>query len=40
MHFNSLIKQGKTESDVMTFNFSESLINTLDDVSQIIGLKY
>ena len=40
MHFNSLVRQGKTESDIMTFNFSESLIKTLDDVSQIIGLKY
>ena len=40
MHFNSLIRQGKTESDVMTFNFSENLIRTLDEVSEIIGLKY
>ena len=40
IHFNSLIRQGKTESDVMTFNFSKNLIKTLDDVSQIIGLKY
>ena len=40
IHFNSLIRQGETESDVMTFNFSKNLIHILDEVSQIIGLKY
>ena len=40
IHFNELLRQGKTESDIMTFKFSEQLIKTLDDVSKIIGLEY
>ena len=39
-HFNQLIREGKTESDIMTFDFSKKLIKTLDDVSDIIGLSY
>jgi predicted dehydrogenase len=39
-HFNHLIREGKTESDIMTFEFSKLLIKTLDDVRRIIGLKY
>ncbi len=39
-HFNQLLRSGKTESDIMTFEFSELLIKTLDDVRQIIGLNY
>lgn len=39
-HFNQLLRQQKTESDVMTFNFSRELIKTLDTVSDLIGLKY
>ena len=39
-HFNKLLRQGKTESDIMTFSFSKKLIKTLDTVRQLIGLKY
>lgn len=39
-HFNELLRQGKTESDIMTFNFSRNLMETLDTVREIIGLKY
>ena len=39
-HFNELLRQGKTESNIMTFNFSRNLIATLDAVREIIGLKY
>lgn len=40
IHFNKLIREGKKESDIMTFDFSRKLIKLLDDVSEIIGLKY
>lgn len=40
MHFNQLLKDGKTESDVMSFDFSKILIQTLDEVREIIGLNY
>ncbi|MBC3758560.1 Gfo/Idh/MocA family oxidoreductase [Hyunsoonleella sp. SJ7] len=39
-HFNNLLREGKTESDVMTFAFSEELIATLDAVRKIINLDY
>lgn len=39
-HFNELLRQGKTESHIMTFNFSRHLIETLDSVREIVGLKY
>lgn len=39
-HFNELLRQGKTESDIMSFKFSQQLINTLDDVRNTIGLSY
>jgi predicted dehydrogenase len=39
-HFNELLRQGKTESHIMTFNFSRQLIETLDSVREIVGLKY
>lgn len=39
-HFNELLRQDKTESNIMTFNFSRDLIKTLDTVREIIGLKY
>ncbi|MCL7754389.1 Gfo/Idh/MocA family oxidoreductase [Polaribacter sp. Z022] len=39
-HFNNLLRNGKKESDVMTFNFSKILIKTLDTVREIIDLKY
>lgn len=40
LHFNDLIRNGKKESDIMTFNFSRTLINTLDTVRTLIGLEY
>ncbi len=39
-HFSQLIRDGKKESNIMTFEFSENLIATLDQVRDIIGLKY
>jgi len=39
-HFNQLLRDGKTESDIMTFDFSKNLIATLDEVRSIIGLEY
>ncbi len=40
IHFNELLRQGKIQSDVMTFSFSRKLMKTLDKVSQLIGLEY
>ncbi len=40
MHFNQLLRNGKTESDIMSFDFSSKLMLTLDKVREIIGLKY
>ena len=40
IHFNELLRQGKTESNVMSFEFSQSLIKTLDDVRNLINLHY
>ena len=40
LHFNELIRQGKTESDIMTFEFSQQLIKLLDDVRHLINLNY
>ncbi|MBL86376.1 MAG: oxidoreductase [Winogradskyella sp.] len=39
-HFNQLIRKGKIESDVMTFEKSKELISTLDMVRKRIGLDY
>ncbi len=39
-HFNELLRQGRTESHIMTFNFSRHLMETLDRVREVIGLKY
>lgn len=39
-HFNQLLRDGKTESDIMTYEFSKLLIKTLDDVRKVIGLEY
>ncbi|SDS16379.1 Predicted dehydrogenase [Polaribacter sp. KT25b] len=39
-HFNQLLRDGKKESDIMTFEFSKNLIKTLDKVRGIIGLEY
>lgn len=40
IHFNQLIREGKKESDVMTFDFSRQLISLLDQVRELIGLEY
>ena len=40
IHFNQLIRDGKKESNIMTFNFSKNLIKTLDTVRERIGLTY
>lgn len=40
IHFNQLLRGGKTESDIMTFEFSRNLIKTLDEVRKIIKLEY
>ena len=39
-HFNELLRQGKTESPIMSYNFSRQLMETLDKVREVIGLKY
>jgi len=39
-HFNELLREGKTESNIMTFDFSRGLIQTLDNIREVIGLKY
>lgn len=40
IHFNQLIRDGKKESDVMTFDFSRKLISLLDEVRSIVNLEY
>ncbi|MGC1471302.1 MAG: Gfo/Idh/MocA family oxidoreductase [Psychroserpens sp.] len=40
VHFNELIRQQKTESDIMTYDFSRKLITLLDTVRSQIGLSY
>lgn len=40
VHFNHLLRQGKTESDVMTFEFSKNLMTLLDKVRRLINLNY
>lgn len=40
IHFNELLRQGKIESNIMTFDFSHDLIETLDTVRKLIGLQY
>lgn len=39
-HFNELLRQGKIESDIMSFKFSQQLITTLDEVRNLINLHY
>jgi predicted dehydrogenase len=39
-HFNTLLRAGKKESSIMTFEFSRNLIKTLDAVRELIGLEY
>lgn len=40
IHFNQLLREGKTESNIMTFEFSKKLIKTLDAVRNKIKLEY
>ena len=39
-HFNQLLRDGKKESDIMSFQLSRDLIKTLDDVRGLINLEY
>jgi len=39
-HFCNLLRRGKTESSVMTFDTSRTLIGMLDEVREKIGLYY
>ncbi|WP_400078414.1 Gfo/Idh/MocA family protein [Winogradskyella sp. R77965] len=39
-HFNQLIRDNKIESDIMTFERSQQLIKTLDNIRSLIGLEY
>jgi len=39
-HFNQLIRENKTESDLMTFDKSRQLIRTLDAIRKLINLQY
>jgi len=39
-HFNQLLNSNKKESNLMTFEFSKTLMKTLDTVRNCIGLKY
>lgn len=40
IHFTKLLQDDKTESDVMSFEFSKQLIETLDAVRNLINLTY
>ncbi len=40
IHFQKLLRAGKKESNLMTFDFSKCLIQTLDTIRNRIGLKY
>ncbi|TYA78419.1 Gfo/Idh/MocA family protein [Seonamhaeicola marinus] len=40
IHFGNLIRKGQTESDIMTFEFSQHLITLLDKVRGLINLHY
>lgn len=40
IHFNELIQQGKTESPIMSLEFSKQLISILDSVRNLIQLDY
>ncbi|MCR8667976.1 Gfo/Idh/MocA family oxidoreductase [Aestuariibaculum sp. M13] len=40
IHFNNLLREGKTESSIMTFDFSRNLIKTLDKLRKLINLEY
>jgi predicted dehydrogenase len=40
LHFNQLLRNGKKESYIMSFEFSKVLIKTIDKVRNLIGLEY
>ncbi|MGJ8593153.1 MAG: Gfo/Idh/MocA family protein [Aquaticitalea sp.] len=40
LHFNELLRAGKIESPIMSFNFSRHLISLLDTIRSLIGLEY
>ena len=40
LHFNNLIRENKTESAIMTFEFSKNLMHLLDTAKKEIGLSY
>ncbi|MDW5288440.1 Gfo/Idh/MocA family oxidoreductase [Formosa sp. PL04] len=40
LHFNQLLRDGKTESEIMSHDFSLKLIKTLDHVRSLIRLEY
>ena len=40
LHFNQLLRDDKKESDIMTFEFSKVLIETIDKVRNLIDLEY
>ncbi len=39
-HFNQMLRANKTESSIMTFNFSKNLMQLLDNVRHKVGLTY
>lgn len=39
-HFNALLRDHKTESPIMTHEFSQNLMGLIDDVKRVIGLRY
>ncbi|WP_366943581.1 Gfo/Idh/MocA family oxidoreductase [uncultured Polaribacter sp.] len=40
LHFNQLLREDKKESEIMSFQFSKTLIKTLDKLRSLIGLEY
>lgn len=39
-HFNDLLRRGKTQSPIASYEFSKNLMQTMDKVKEIIGLSY
>jgi len=39
-HFSQLLREGKKESPIMTYDFSKELMKLLDEVRAKIGLEY
>ena len=40
LHFNELLRNGQTESPLMSFDFSRKLMRLLDEIRSIVGLAY